>query len=226
MAKSPIVKKDGKTYLELPKEYEEYDEAEIYRLKEGFLVVPQAVTIKEAEIAVIRKLLDIKFERRVPETVESEFTEAERIILKDLGKKNLVTLFKGKKYPNGVYNINADVYSLIKGKEEKAPQELQKGFLTINDKNEAFRLSKKYAEEMKSGDIIGIKGFDGKFYVVTKEYFDKTRKEIEKSLHGEMGIKQITDSTKLDFDGVTAVIRLMAENGDILEKKRGVFVSI
>lgn len=226
MAKFPIVKKDGKCYLELPKELGEYVEAELFSLKEGYFLLPKETTIKESEIAILKKLLDIKFERRVPETIEKEFSEAEKLLLKELEKKQLVNLFKGKKYPEGVYNINADVYSLIKSKEIRGPSEFERGYLTISDKEEAVRISKKYSSEMRNGEIIGIKGFDGKFYVVTKAFFEKSQKLILAALIGNMSMNEIAENSNIEIDGCNAVVRIMAENGDILEKKKGVYAAI
>ena len=227
MAKSRILKKDNKAYLELPQEMMEYDEAEVFQLKEGYLVVPVAVKVKEAELAVIRKLLDMKFESRTPSVIEKEFTEVERILLKELERKGLVNLFRGKKYPKGIYNINADVYALLQEpKKSEEPEGLEKGFMTLKDKNEAYRLSQRFNAEMKNGSIIGVKGFDGKFYVVTKDYLEKSQKDIEKALQGEMEGKEIARAARLDPEGCTAVLRLMAESGDILEKKKGIFVRV
>jgi len=156
MAKSRILKKDNKAYLELPQEMMEYDEAEVFQLKEGYLVVPVAVKVKEAELAVIRKLLDMKFESRTPSVIEKEFTEVERILLKELERKGLVNLFRGKKYPKGIYNINADVYALLQEpKKSEEPEGLEKGFMTLKDKNEAYRLSQRFNAEMKNGSHDG-----------------------------------------------------------------------
>ncbi|MBN1169779.1 hypothetical protein JXA56_02040 [Candidatus Micrarchaeota archaeon] len=227
MAKSRILKKENKAYLELPKELMEYDEVELFQLKEGYLLVPVEVRVKEAEIAVIRKLLAIKFENRTPSVIEKEFVDVEKILLRELEKKGLVNIFRGKKYPKGVYNINAEVYALLQeSKKIENPEGLVRGFVTLKDKDDAYRLSQKLGSEMKNGTVIGVKGFDGKFYAVTKSYLESSRKDIEKALQGEMDAGEIANAAKLDPEGCIAVLRLMAESGDILEKKKGIFVRV
>jgi len=41
-----------------------------------------------------------------------------------------------------------------------------------------------------------------------------------------MDCDSIAAAAKLDADGCRAALRLMAENGDIIEKKRGIFAAV
>ncbi len=241
MGKSRILKKQGKAYLELPKEMLDYDEAEVVRLDDGQYVV-KAVEVKmvaEVEKIVLKKLLSIRFDRRTPANVEKELTEAERYILKDLEKKGMVNVFKGRKYPDGVYNIKDNIYPILKGNEPPKPEAKtepqaqpdspslrNRGFLTLKDKGEAMRLSQKLNAEMKKGDVIGIKGFDGRFYVVTREYLEKSEKAVNSVLKEGMDVQSIAEAAKMDPEGCSAVMKLMAEKGDVLEKKKGIFSPI
>ncbi len=241
MAKRRILKRSNKAYLELPQEMLEHDEIEVTRLNDGqyLLTVSESNRVSPVEIAVLRKLLAIRFERRTPANVEKELTEAELLILKGIEKKGLVNVFRGKKYRDGVYNIRDNVYPLLRGEtEQKAAQKekvqkqpdspslLNRGFLTLMDKNEAFKLSQQFKQEMKRGDIIGVKGFDGKFYVVTRNYLLKSQADIGSVLTEGMDVQSIAAAAKMDAEGCTAVLRLMAESGDILEKKKGIFAPV
>ena len=76
---------------------------------------------------------------------------------------------------------------------------------------------------MKRGEVVGIKGFDGKFYAITKDYLFKGRDLIIKCLKDDMATSAIANETKLDQNGVTAILRIMAEAGDVVEKRKGVF---
>ncbi len=235
MAKSRILKKNDKSYLELPAEFKDCDEIEMVQVKDGeYFISPVSKKIDEIEIVVLQKLLSIRFEKRVPEHVNTVLTEVEKLILKRLDKKGFVSLYRSKKYPNGVYNIKNEIYPLISGRAaEKAPEHEKKpagilanGFLTLKDKNEAYKLSQKLNAEMKRGEVIGVKGFDGRFYVVTKEYLEKSQKAIDSVLKEEKDIPTIAKETKLDVEGCSAVLRLMAEAGDVLEKTKGRFAPV
>lgn len=231
MAKCRILKKENSAYLELPREISDYDELELAQVKPGIyiLTVPENKKVTSVELAVLRKLNSIRFEKRTPEHVDKELTEAEKLVVKNLERKGLVSVFRGRKYKDGVYSIKDSVYPLLRGKKPDAPAQkgpIPKGFLTLNDKNEAFKLSQSLSQEMKRGDVIGIKGFDGKFYVVTKQYLEKSKAAISSVLKGDMDIKSIADAARMDVDGCSAVMRIMAESGEVLEKKKGLFAAV
>jgi hypothetical protein len=212
--------------------------------------------ISEPERAVLKKLLSIKFENRTPALVEHALSGAEMDILKELTAKGLVNVFRGNKYKDGVYNISDSTYSLVYPKGEirnerqephgprpdahneqqaqaggnastTAPAELHsRGFVIIPDKREAMLLSEQLGAQMKTGAIVGVKGFDGKFYIVTREFFTKSQAAINSALKDAMDAPSIASAIKMDPEGCLAVLRLMAENGDIIEKKRGVFAPV
>jgi hypothetical protein len=268
MAKVRILRRQDKAYIELPPEVVNCEELELFQLRDGYylLSVPlgqhsglgtpaQAATvgISDAERAVLRKLLSIRFENRTPAHVGDSLSEEEKTILDGLEKKGLVNVFRGRKYKDGVYNISDSAYGLIHPKSgqtvqpEKAqntsgrkagstdmPQQPQstfgllrsRGFVVIQDKRDAMALSEQLGSEMKSGAVVGVKGFDGKFYMVTKSYFNSAQGAIGLALKDAMDAASIASAARLEPDGCLAVLRLMAENGDIIEKKRGVFAPV
>ena len=137
--------------------------------------------ISGAESAVLMKLLAIRFEQRVPAYVNKVLGKDEKPVLAELERKGLVNVFKSTKYKDGVYNISDKAYLLAqKGRAPPTPQEVQaspndltsllksQGFIVMNDRNQARTLSESLSQEMKNGAVAGVKGFDGKFYVVTR----------------------------------------------------------
>jgi hypothetical protein len=257
MAREKIIKKDNKCFVELPAEFMDKDEIELFSLREGYYLLSVQLPVSGSqkdkeiakkdqlipstdEIAVLRKLQAIRFENRTPDQVNKLLSDPEKILLKEMGGKSWVRIFRGKKYKDGVYSISDKVYPLIQGKqtkkEEKEEPELKgdpnyslllaQGYLIIRDQKDAKLLSEKLKSEMKSGSVKGIKGFDGAFYVVTKDYFSKASKSILNSLAVESDVASITQNTKLEADAVAAVLHHLAESGDIIEKKRGIYVAI
>ncbi|MBU0532367.1 hypothetical protein KKB44_02635 [Candidatus Micrarchaeota archaeon] len=236
MAKVRILKKQGKAYLELPSETLNCDELELFLLKEGYylLSIPlgKKDELSEAEKELLRKLLSIRFEKRTPPYVAKVLSDAEKEMLKSLEQRKHVNVFRGQKYKQGVYNINDRTYPLLKEiavkkvASDPISQLKAQGFLIIKDKRAAFELSKKLNQEMKDGRVAGVKGFDGNFYLVTREYLAAAKATIASMLTEEMDVGLIASASKLDQDGCTAVLHLMAENGDIIEKKKGIFAPI
>lgn len=256
MVKTRIIKKQDKAYIELPFELSNYDEIEFFLLKDGYylLTVPlgngsektnenqelnKSQQMSEKELAILKKLLSIRFENRTPDHVSKSFSDSEQEVLKTLEQKKFVNLFKGRKYVNGVYNVPDSTYSLVQKNDaqtKSTPVPIiqqsaivalkSQGFVIFTDKREALALSEKLSNEMRSGDVVGVKGFDGKFYVVTRECLTVIRSKIISVLKKEMDVQSIAAATKTDIDGCTAVLRLMAESGDLVEKKKGIFAPV
>jgi hypothetical protein len=197
--------------------------------------------ISDAESAVLAKLLSIRFEQRIPEHVNGILDKGELPVLAELERKGLVNVFKSAKYKEGVYNISDRAYLLAqKGKQpvfqprEAAPMQSndlsnilkRQGFIVINDKNQARMLSESLSQEMKNGAVAGVKGFDNKFYIVTRTYLNQAQVAITKALTEDLDAPSVAAAVKLDPDGCLAVLRIMSEAGEILEKKRGVFAPV
>jgi len=209
--------------------------------------------ISEIEREVLRKLLAIRFEKRTPDYVAKALSERERGVLKALEQRGFVNVFKGDKYKDGVYNIRDSIYPLLSQKQDaakeagtrmpgtesakpatsSAPQTggafsilNARGFIIVQDKREAMMLSEQMAQQMKRGEVVGVKGFDSRFYIVTRDYLAEACKKITPVLKEDMDAPSIASAAKLDPDGCIAALRLMAENGDVIERKRGVFAPV
>ena len=248
MARVRVLKRQGNSYIELPKEMNDQDELELFQLKEGYYLIslplgqkqaaakpnnPEPVTDREKE--VLKKLLSIRFENRVPDYVSKALSDQEKTILRELERRKLVNVFKGDKYREGVYNISDSTYSLLSGREPETrdtkpgtatdlPAILKRqGYLVVMDRNEARALSERLNPEMKSGSIAGVKGFDNKFYIATRQYIMAAQGSIAAALKEPMDAAGIAAAAKLDPEGCIAVLHIMAEAGDVIEKKRGIF---
>ncbi len=260
MAKIHVIRRQEKGYIELPADLARSDEIELFQLREGYYLItsplgqpqlppgqqaPQKQQISETEKAVLRKLLSIRFENRVPAYVGKALSEQEKGVLSGLERRGLVNVFKGKKYVDGVYSIPDSIYPLLSQKAEPreapktpvadAPPPSQgnsigllnsRGYIIITDKREALMLSEQLNGQMKSGGVVGVKGFDNKFYVVTRDYFTASEAKIASVLKEDMDAASVASAAKLDPEGCMAVLRLMAENGEIIEKKKGVFAPV
>ena len=192
--------------------------------------------------------MTIRFENRTPAHVKEVFKPEELAVLKELEKKGFVSVFYGTKYKNtGVYNIDDKIYPLLKagatGQNQNVsqissptsasfhPQAIQRSFMSeilkrgyalVSSNGEAQNISDEM-RKLPKGEVIGVKGFDGKFYVATKQYFTKISELIQKNLKGSMTVLAIAAACKTEEDGCRSVLRIMADNGDVLEKKKDSF---
>jgi hypothetical protein len=205
-----------------------------------------------AERAVLQKLLSIRFDQRVPANVSKMLDDGEKTVLKELERRNLVNVFKGTKYKDGVYSIKDSAFSMAqKGGESDGARQAgrtmsqaaqpsftnqasndlaaslkSRGFIVINDRNQARALSESLSGEMKNGSVAGVKGFDNKFYVVTRNYLTQAQIAVAKALKEDMDAATVASAAKLDPEGCMAVLRILSEAGEILEKKKGVFAPV
>ncbi|MFA6530471.1 MAG: hypothetical protein WCT31_01980 [Candidatus Micrarchaeia archaeon] len=100
------------------------------------------------------------------------------------------------------------------------------GYTVLANNNQAYEFSESLRSTGKNNDVLGIKGFDGKYYVVSKTYFTELSYLIKNSVKGDMTVASIAKLCKTDETGCRAVLMLMAERGDAIEKKKDFFALV
>ncbi len=253
--KIKIVKKGGGAYIELPGEFSQVEDVELFKLREGYYLVtlplgaaaekPKRQEFQipsEAEKSVLKKLLSVKFQNRTPANVEKILSPDEKKVLKELEGKNFINVFRGRKYPYGVYNINDRVYSVLYGertvtqKAARQPEKKemktnpadsleQKGY-AVGTSTDLRGIIDKNKAEIKSGKVKGLKGFDGRFYIAKMDYVSRMSPLIIKQLDTERSIDEIAANLNVEPDAVRTVLHILAEAGDVIEKRKGVYAAI
>lgn len=124
---------------DLPSDIASSKSLEIFPLKEGaYLVVlgdffekecaksikPITYSLSDPEKDLIRKLLLIRFEKRLPQEVAKVFSKEENDLLERLVSKKIIQVFYGGKYEkSGVYNISSFAFNQARNIE---PKQIQK----------------------------------------------------------------------------------------------------
>ncbi|MFH8119664.1 MAG: hypothetical protein QXS37_02575 [Candidatus Aenigmatarchaeota archaeon] len=233
------------------------------------------VEISKVEMEVLKRLLSLKFNERTEEKVNENFTAAQKKIIKDLLKRKVITLYKGK-YEKPVYNIPDKIYNILvkfgmvskkskiekeegikekgekreeiekekekKEKEKKEEKEKREesvedkfkrltkaGYLVIEDEEEAKEISKILKEKIKkkiisASEFKGIRGFDKKYYIVRKKLIENYYEKIINLLkEKERSAEEIRKLLKVDADLVSSLLAILNEDGEIIEKKKGIF---
>ncbi len=198
---------------------------------------PAAPSFSDEEIELLRKLESFKFEERIPYNVHKGLGEKERKLLESLVKRGVVTVFKGGKYAKtGVYNIPSQYYSLVK-KEGAAPAtpgptrgetgiaHLEKyGYVVIESEGEAKQLSLSLEKRIKSGEIMGTRGFDKTFYVATRTFYNELAEKVRALLRaGDKSIDELSWKLGVRNDMARVALELMNQEGEVIEKKKGVY---
>jgi antitoxin component of MazEF toxin-antitoxin module len=183
--------------------------------------------IADSEIDVLRKLSDIKFADRTKEKVRSVLSDDEQKVLGALVKRKAISYYDEGKYKGrGVYSISRDYYLLLSEPEKvvKKKVSLADGFRVVGSQAEAEALLSEMGAAIKGGDVIAVRGFDKKFYFVSSDVMNKEGGKITSALAGgEMSLKEIVGKCSLGEGLAKAVIEVLRESGDIIEKRREVY---
>jgi len=121
-------------------------------------------------------------------------------------------------------------------KEESSTQEWYKkalelktklnenNYLCINDVEDVRKISYVTRQEINSGEILGIRGFDKNYYIFKKELFEKNKTEILNQFEGESrSLDSLIDRTKLPKDQILGIMEILKEQADIIETQQGVY---
>lgn len=97
------------------------------------------------------------------------------------------------------------------------------GFLVLSRELDAKTFSSRHEAAIKSGDVKGVRGFDKKFYLVSRRFMEKNANKVLSLLSEDKTSAQLAQSLKLPEDGVQALLYVLKEEGEVIEKKRGAF---
>ncbi len=102
-----------------------------------------------------------------------------------------------------------------------------KGFIILEREEEARDASKQLEELIKQQKIIGVRGFDKKFYIVSSNYYDRISRQILPLLaERKLSTSDISSQTNVPEEGVTAVLQILKDKGEIIESRKNLFESI
>lgn len=97
------------------------------------------------------------------------------------------------------------------------------GFLVLSGEQDAKTFSLRHEAAIKSGDVKGVRGFDKKFYLVSRRFLEKHANKVLSQLSEDQTSLQLAQTLKLPEDGVNALLYVLKEEGEVIEKKRGAF---
>ncbi len=107
-----------------------------------------------------------------------------------------------------------------KGEEKKTVWNEDYAIIKSDEAARAF--SREHAWEFKRGELLGVKGFDGKYYVVRASLYSEVLSKIEYELGKEsLNSKELAERLKLPEELVKAVVEIAKEDGIIYEDRGG-----
>jgi len=101
----------------------------------------------------------------------------------------------------------------------------EKGYIVLQTEAEAASLSIALEESIKQGIVLGTRAFNKKFYILLRQVFEKYAPQIVKALSGGgMKVEDIARRLGIDEEAARGILYLLAESGDVSEKKKDLFV--
>ncbi len=219
-------------------------EVDIIPVKKDVLVLvlkePQKQKEKKGlsneELELLKKLNTIRFSERTGNKISKKLTKEEMKLLQELVKKGVIIHMSHGKYKDqgGVYSITREYFQMLKSmpKKEESPikalvnQLYSSGYLVLTDVKIAEELATELNPDIESGKVTAIKTFDGKIFFVTSGLVDTLGNEVLKLLGKSkrgMSIQTLADKLKSNPDQMRAVIEILREAGDIIEKRKGIY---
>lgn len=98
------------------------------------------------------------------------------------------------------------------------------GYVVIESEGVAREASAKLEAELKSGAVLGTRGFDRKYYVAVKAFYSEWGAKARKLLkEGDATVDAVSGKLGMSEVAARVEMELMREQGEIIEKKKGVY---
>ncbi|MEM3781348.1 MAG: hypothetical protein QXT43_00090 [Candidatus Micrarchaeaceae archaeon] len=112
--------------------------------------------------------------------------------------------------------------------ENKDVNALEKnGYVIIGTEAEAAALSLAISESIRQGQVIGVRAFNKKYYIMLRSFFEKNSARAAKELNsGPKTIAELSSAMATDPDALRGVLYIMAEQGDVTENRKDVFALV
>ena len=221
----------GEVYTKLPEEVvkklgiDSGDELEFSIEGDKVLITASGKGLSDDEMSVLRKVNSVKYYERSMHNVMNDLSGSEPNIMKDLFKKRI--LFEYEKEGSKLVGIDKKFFPYLTEKETSIVDKLfSQGFIIVEEPALMKKINNQLIESKKAGQVKGIKGFDGKFYIVTMSRFSELKPRVEKILGSEKPLEKIASELSISEDLAKAVLEIMKEDGDIIEKSKDVFIGV
>lgn len=220
-ALAPLVKKEAPLPAEIPSE---------------------KLPVSFEELGLLKKMAAMPMESRTIKGMG--LSGAEQMMLNVLKKRGFI-FFSEKKYPGGVYGLSREAYEMATRGSFFSPvpspaerlsekkiltwdEHLAKyGYVIIENEVEARDASLRLEQELRTGEVLGTRGFDKKYYVAQKRFYSAWNEKIRPFLKEKMlNLDQVAEALSMSEVAARVALELMREQGEIIEKKKGWYSAV
>ncbi|MCX8189910.1 MAG: hypothetical protein N3F05_01635 [Candidatus Diapherotrites archaeon] len=216
--------KEGK--IVLYKSSDKYKKA-IYKLSSGLASGIASVgkevgkKIMETSQSIEEAAARAKMEQKKEEASESPTQIENRAIKEKITYSASDADYKKKQYSGAPSKIAENL--VVPSTEET--RLIKQEYAIVRDENVAKALSARLSDDIKRKEVLGIKTFDGEYFIIKRPLYDKCSPIILQYIiaHNTCTIEAISNDLGLDKDLVKIVCEFLRESGEITERRKGIY---
>lgn len=96
------------------------------------------------------------------------------------------------------------------------------GYMVLSNESEAKYQMQNIKSEIKDDEVRGVRGFDKKYYILRKSFLREFEQPIFSLLDEGLSVpREMSERIKLTSEAITVVLMVMADEGLVIEKRRG-----
>ncbi len=111
----------------------------------------------------------------------------------------------------------------IRKKMEAKKMEKGSGYWVFSSEEEAAQFSSRHAQQIRRRELLGVRSFDGKYYVVRADVYSSLLPRVLEALGEGKTVEKLAEELDVEKDLVKAVLELAREEGIVYEAPGGVY---
>ena len=159
------------------------------------------------------------------ENQEFEFFELDEGVLVLAKKETLAKQVKSKALAD-IARLLGSGGSSSPASASPAPAVVLPPLTVFASEAEAKIVAKKFEQQLKTGELIGVAGSDKKVYILSAAFYSATSAKISPLIEKEKSLGEICAVSGLGQKEVFATLQAMKDKGDVIEKKKGSYMLV
>ena len=185
------------------------------------------VKLSDEDIGVLKKIGYIRHYERTMKNIDERLNDVEKKICVSLLSKKV--LFEYTKRGKRLIGISREYFPYVVGKQKMVSDPLvtklmDRGYMVLDDYREAMDLNNKLRRARLDNKIRGVRGFDKKYYVITTDKLSEVQSKFSNALKTQKTLEELAGETRLPEELCKAALEVLRESGEIVEKKKEVYV--
>lgn len=100
----------------------------------------------------------------------------------------------------------------------------QNGYLVVANQAEAGAISAELEQSIRTGQVVGTRAFNKKYYITLKSFVSKNAQKLFKAIGTKnTSVPDLSKATGIDEEGIRAILYILAEQGEVTETRRDIF---